>query len=499
MSTRDRRQGGPFTPMRFEANVDDCLVTQGELPKDLAGGFYRCGPTYRRPTKQGAAGITSMDGMVQGLIVENGRAHFRNRWIRTPKFEAEERHGRGLFEWADGEFGDWRNWSGGFAPVIKDDITRYIPSGTNNINVFPFAGEIITVGEQGSPPIALDARTLETKGIVPWSTQLSAGMAEPVTYGDASFTAHPKWDDRTGEVFGWTYRDKSPFVTIHIVQPNGTVITRDLEDAPYNTVAHDMWLTESYLVLPFQPYIASFDRIGQGLGVFGWDPSLPIVLALVPRDDVVNGRVRYIEADIELQHVLHTLSANEVDGKIILDAPIFDRAPFQFEDRFKPGDPAKGFWELATSSLGRWIVDVERGTVTSERVDDRPCELPKVDERFFGQNYDWGYLVAGERRAAGGIRMNQLVARNVRTGKEDIYKFQFEQPSEVLEATFVPRTVDSPEGDGYLVVPVSRWREAFGEYLFFDTEDISQGPVATVELPFRMGWTPHGHWMDFRS
>lgn len=24
------------------------------------------------------------------------------------------------------------------------------------------------------------------------------------------------------------------------------------------------------------------------------------------------------------------------------------------------------------------------------------------------------------------------------------------------------------------------------------------GPVCKIELPFHMGWTPHGHWMDFR-
>ena len=33
----------------------------------------------------------------------------------------------------------------------------------------------------------------------------------------------------------------------------------------------------------------------------------------------------------------------------------------------------------------------------------------------------------------------------------------------------------------------------------FDADDITQGPIATIELPFHMGWTPHGHWMDFRT
>ena len=74
-----------------------------------------------------------------------------------------------------------------------------------------------------------------------------------------------------------------------------------------------------------------------------------------------------------------------------------------------------------------------------------------------------------------------------------------DQPAAVLEATFAPRKVDSPEGDGYLIVPVSKWAENLGEFLIFDTDDITAGPICRIELPFRMGWTPHGHWMDFRD
>ena len=39
-----------------------------------------------------------MDGMVQGLIFDNGRADFRNRWVRTPKYLLEDKHHRGMFD-----------------------------------------------------------------------------------------------------------------------------------------------------------------------------------------------------------------------------------------------------------------------------------------------------------------------------------------------------------------------------------------------------------------
>src|SRR3546814_7018146 len=67
-------QRGPFTPMRFEATIRDCLVVDGELPKALNGGFYRNGPTWRRPSKQGLESAYTIDGMMQGLIFRDGRA-----------------------------------------------------------------------------------------------------------------------------------------------------------------------------------------------------------------------------------------------------------------------------------------------------------------------------------------------------------------------------------------------------------------------------------------
>ena len=304
---------GVFRPMRFEATVEDCVVSSGELPDDLCGGFYRCGPTWRRPTRQNFDSVFTMDGMVQGLIIRDGRAVFRNRWIRTPKFIAEERAGRALFQWSDGDFGDWRAF--GLGDVARDEHTRGVPQGVAAINVFPFGDELLASGEQGSPPIALDPLTLETKGVVPWSVHLSRGMFDPACFGDATFTAHPKWDAQSGVLYGWGYRDEPPFVTLHWVMPDGAVRTRELWDAPYETVAHDMWLTEKYVVMPFQPFTVNRERIAKQLSGYAWDPELPIVLGLIPRDDI-DGEVRWIRADIEPQYIMHTLSANRDTGTI---------------------------------------------------------------------------------------------------------------------------------------------------------------------------------------
>ena len=491
----DVRLKGPFKPMRFEAVVEDCIVSQGEIPDDLAGGFYRVGPTWKRPSKQGSSSLLSMDGMVQALVFEDGKATFRNRWIRTPKYQLEAAHGRGMFDYSDGDFNDYRSW--GYGEVRRDQYTGGVPQGTNNVNIFPFAGQVLASGEQGSPPIALDPVTLETRGIVSWSPHLSEGVVPKASFGDAAFTAHPKWDGDTGELFGWAYRDTPPYVTLHKVSPEGGVVSMELWDAPYNTVAHDMWLTPEYIVMPFQPFIISQDRVRNGQGVFGWNPELPIVIGLIPRD--LQGHARFIETDMEPEYIMHTLSANVVGDTLTLDAPIFDRPPFPFEFDASDGEAVPLFFSLAKSTLGRWTIDLVTGRAKSERLSDRPSELPKVDERYYGRGYEWGFLIAGDPKRSG-MSMKTLLVQNVKTLQEQEYRIRRDGdlPSAVLEATFVPRHAGSAEGDGYLVVPHSKWAENLGEYLIFDTQDITQGPICTIDIPFRLGWTAHGHWMDFR-
>jgi carotenoid cleavage dioxygenase-like enzyme len=487
---------GPFAPMRFEATVDECIVTAGEIPRDLAGGYYRAGPTWKRPTKQGTNPVLGIDGMVQGLVFDNGDAFYKNRWVRTPKYVAEEqRRGTGIFEWEDAGWGDWRDNAWG--DVRRTPENCGISQGRANVNTIPFQGELLAVGEQGGPPIALDPITLETKGVVPWSAQLSSGLHTPAGYGDATFTVHPKWDSDTGMLYGYAYSDEPPFVTMHFVHPNGMVESRELWDAPYNTVAHDVWLTPEWVVVPFQPFLADKKRFVKDLNVWEWNPDLPIIIALVPRHDLANGEVRYIKADLPPQYIMHTMSANVVGDELQLDGPIFNRPPFPFEQDFALGDDVALFFSVAASRLGRWTINLKTGASKSEQLSDRPSELPKVDERFYGKGYEWGCQVGGVVKGAG-MKMNSLVMTNMRTMAEQVYEIRQDQPAAVLEASFAPRTKDAPEGDGYIIVPVSWWAEKRGEFQIFDTYDITKGPICRIELPFHMGWTPHGHWMDFR-
>ncbi len=330
---------GPFAPMRFEATVEECIVTHGEIPKDLAGGIYRTGPCWKRPMAQGGTPLLAMDGMVQGLVFENGRADFRNRFIRTPKYLLEEKYGRSMFEYADGGFGDYRDY--GYGTVKRTPENAHTPQGTNFINIFPFNGDLVATGELGGPPNVIDPITLETKGIVDWAPALSEGIHEKVCYGDGAFCGHPKWDEDTGIVYGWNYSDRQPYVTMKFIHPDGTVESRELNDAPYNTVAHDIWLTPEWVVMPFQPFIIDRDRTAKGLPVFGWEPDLPIVLALIPRHNL-QGEVRWERIAAVAHRAARSMRGLRHEAVAQIPPSQANVCAQLAQQRLRPGDPQSG-------------------------------------------------------------------------------------------------------------------------------------------------------------
>src|SRR3546814_17452063 len=76
-------------------------------------------------------------------------------------------------------------------------MIRRPPRSTRTDTLFPYTTLFRSLGEQGTPPIAMDPFTLETKGIVGWSNKLSPGLHELACYGDGAFGPHAKWDPTT--------------------------------------------------------------------------------------------------------------------------------------------------------------------------------------------------------------------------------------------------------------------------------------------------------------
>ena len=130
-------------PIPFECDAPFLKVT-GELPRELNGTLYRNGPNpqFEAPGAHWFVG----DGMLHAFHLEEGRASYRNRWVRTPKWQAEHDAGRALF--------------GGFGRKLPDaPPSTTTDGGVANTNIIFHGGRLLAL-EEGHLPTEIEPGTL---------------------------------------------------------------------------------------------------------------------------------------------------------------------------------------------------------------------------------------------------------------------------------------------------------------------------------------------------
>jgi carotenoid cleavage dioxygenase len=146
-----------------------------------------------------------------------------------------------------------------------------------------------------------------------------------------------------------------------------------------------------------------------------------------------------------------------------------------------------------SAKLVRWTFDLssKTNTIKREQIDDLAGEFPRLDERFAGLPYRHGYF-AGNTKDDGKVLFDCIAHMDHGAGQKSVYEFaRGDAPGEPV---FVPRTVDAPEGDGWLLAVVYRGAEDRSDLAIFDASDVSSGPVGLAHLPRRVPFGFHGNW-----
>ena len=139
---------GGFAPIQMECDAPD-LVIEGEVPADLAGTFFRNGPNPQFAPRGGHHWFAG-DGMLHAFHIENGRVGYKNRWVRTKKFELERAAGRALFS--------------AFNPMDADpSVVGMETDGLANTNIVWHGGRLLAL-EEGHAPFEFDPDSLASKG-----------------------------------------------------------------------------------------------------------------------------------------------------------------------------------------------------------------------------------------------------------------------------------------------------------------------------------------------
>jgi carotenoid cleavage dioxygenase-like enzyme len=452
---------GPFAPVEEEITAFDLPVT-GTLPPGLNGRYLRNGPNplgLDDPAYRFREGHWFLGpGMVHGVRLRDGKAEwYRNRWVRS----------RLLAEAMD------ERWPVG--PVYNDmDFAA-------NTCIIAHAGRYLATVEAGPLPYELSGE-LDTLGPCDFSGTLPGG-----------FAAHTKLDRRTGELHAVAYYWAWDHVEHVIIGADGMVArTTDIPVAD-GPMMHDFALTDTYVVLLDLPVTFSLDAVSAGLKFpYAWNPAHQARVGLLPRAGTA-ADVRWFEVDS--CWVFHTLNAYDDSGRVVIDLVRYEGA-YDVSTLTGPGP----------LTLDRWIIDPASGKVAQQRLDDRPQEFPRTDERVTGQSYRYAYsavigAVGHATVSPGGdfadeAFSNALLKHDLTAGTVQVHEFG--QDATAGEAVFVPAAPSAAEDDGYVMAYLHNPDRGAADLVLLAAQDFAAEPIARVHLPARIPLGFHGSWIPDR-
>lgn len=483
---------GVFEPVDKEVTCSD-LKIEGEMPSAMYGLYARNGPNPRlKPL--GEYHWFDGDGMTHAVRISSKGCTYNNRYVRTRRVIQEERAGYQLFP----KFGDANGpayllqmglyWLRKMTGVV--DISE--GTGHGNTSLFYHANQLLAL-EEGDMPYALRvlcSGVVETLGRQSFKGQLKH-----------EFTAHPKKDWKTGELFAFGYNvGKAPYCTVSTFDPKGNM----LHDVPVTlrgpVMMHDCAMTEDYFIILDMPLFFEADRIVKnGTLPFHFDTSRPSRFGLLPRYADDESGIRWF--DTPAQMIFHTANAWQEGPNIVkLVACCFDEFDLDLGKELKVAEVAPPVSESSLPHVFMMTFDLQSGKATRRRVAPAIGDFPTIPPRLTGHKTRYMYLSQMRPVPPGrpvcfvGICKIDLEAEDEASGMTG--EILYPEGLEGGEAFFVPtdkpsKGEETVEDEGYLVTFLS---SAHGEskMVVYDARTMATHPVASVSLPVRVPAGFHG-------
>ncbi|APR86933.1 Lignostilbene-alpha,beta-dioxygenase [Minicystis rosea] len=453
---------GNYAPIHTEIEAHD-LPSIGTIPRDLAGMFVRNGSNPRFLGK-GRHHWFDGDGMMHGVHFEDGRASYRNRWIRTQAFLAEEQAGEALWTGVT-ERPDFTNPRGPF----KD---------TSNTDVVFHAGRLLTLWWLGGDAYALRLPSLETCGVETWGGKVK------------TISAHPKVDAATGEMMFFDYKPFPPYLTYGVANAAGELTHLTTIDLPGPRLQHDMAITERFSIFLDMSMMWDPKLLAQGKTRIGFFRDKPTRFGILPRH-APGSEIRWFEASA--CYMYHTINAWEEGDRVVLVGCRIDHPLAGATDNPDIGRvvPEIGFLRLEPY-LYRWTFDMKTGAVTEEQLDDVLGEFPRMDNRALGRRTRFAYTP--RIASAPTMFFDGLTKYDTDTGRKSEHLW----PSGKFggEVVFAPRLGSKSEDDGYLVTFVAEESTGASELVILDAAHVDQDPVCRIPIPQRVPTGYHAFWIS---
>jgi all-trans-8'-apo-beta-carotenal 15,15'-oxygenase len=472
-SREDWRKGYESQPNEYDYWIDD---VEGKIPSQLHGTLFRNGPGLLEVNGMRLHHPFDGDGMICAIAFDQGRAHFRNRFVRTEGFLTEQAAGKILYR---GVFGTQK--PGGWLANAFDFQLKNIA----NTNIIYWGGKLLALWEAAEPH-GLNPHTLETLG----TEYLDGVLAE----GDP-FAAHP-WIDPScqaddGEPCLVNFAIKpgiSSTIVIYEFSPTGKLLRQHSHSVPGFAFIHDFAITKNYCLFFQNP--VSFNPIPFALGFRGagecvkFQPDKPTRIVAIPRFS--SEPVKFFET--QAGFVFHHANAFERGEEICIDSICYESFP-----KVESGSDYKqvDFDALAPGQLWRFTLDLPSQTVQRRILEERCCEFPFVPPQNAGRPYQYVFMGAAHA-PRGNAPLQAILKLDVNNGERQLWSAA--PHGFVSEPIFVPRPNSTEADDGWVLTLVYDASDHRSDIVILDGRDLNQSPIARLHLKHHIPYGLHGSW-----
>lgn len=465
----DWRGGNDSLTQEFDYWIDD---VEGEIPSELNGTLFRNGPGLLDIYGQRIAHPFDGDGMICAIAFSEGRAHFRNRFVRTEEFCAEQQAERMLYR---GVFGTQKpgGWLANAFDLHKKNVA--------NTNVIYWGEKLMALWE-ASHPHRIDPQTLETQGIETLNGVLHKG---------SPFAAHPMIDP------GDAHRDPRlvtfsikpgprTIITVYELDIDGNVVEQHDHQIPGFAFIHDFAITPHYCLF-FQnpvtfnplPYIFGFKGAAECITFHSDRPTT--IWAIDRRNPQISHTLK-----ADPCFVFHHANAFEQDGNIIVDSVCYEDFPkVDHNLNYQETD----FNSMHPGQLWRFYLDLASKTSKRELIIERSCEFPFIHPAQIGRHHHWIFLAAAHQ-PKGNAPQQALLKVNVETGEQEFWSAA--PKGFTGEPVFVPKPNRTQEDEGWVLDLVYDAAHHRTDVVILDGSCLDQGPIARLHLKHHIPYGLHG-------
>jgi len=465
---------GPWRPQTTEWDADDLTPVAGEIPRDLDGIYLRNTENPLHPAFETYHPFDG-DAMVHVVGFRDGKAFYRNRFVRTDGFLAESEMGEPL-------------WPGLAEPVqlAKREQgwgARTRMKDASSTDVIVHRGIALTSFYQCGDLYRIDPYSANTLGKETWNGHF------PVDWG---VSAHPKVDSKTGELLFFNYSKQDPYMRYGVVDESNELAHYVDIPLPGPRLPHDMAFTENYVILNDFPLFWDPSLLEHDVHLPRFYPDIPSRFAVIPRRGGTDD-IRWFEADPTF--VLHFTNAYEYGDEIVLDG-FFEGDPHPAENGAAGGTKwDKLFRFLALdrlqSRLHRWRFNLVTSAVKEEQLSESITEFGTINPDYAAGSYRYTYAATGK---PGWFLFDGLVKHDLLTGNQQGYSFG--DGVYGSETAVAPRKGSTGEDDGYLVTLTTDMNADASYCAIFDAARIADGPVCKLPLPERISSGTHSTWVS---